>query len=180
MKVKFTYNKKIDNKCWKRYNAFLKENKTVWGLSKTIKPIIDIKKADFVMDVTDIMKKYEKIFDTMVKIKGYIVTTPFSMINDDGPTTKNGTIYYSIYTQNPSVVVAHEIFHIFFEKYTNRDIPNYEEAKEYFTVIMNDLFGSNVSGGYPNHQQQRNKIFKVWKKNHSIDDCVSYFKQNPF
>lgn len=172
MKMKFTYNKKQDRKCWKRYNSFIKKNRTVWGISRKIKPIIKIKNADIEMRVGDIASKYKKFFNLSVKIKGYIATTPFSMINDDKKFKKEGVVYYSIYTSNPSIVMAHEIFHIYFEKYTKRNIPNYDEAKEYFTVILNDIFGKEVSKGYPPHQKIRKRIYKKWKETRSIDECI--------
>jgi hypothetical protein len=178
MKVKFTYNKEIDSKCWKRYKTFIKKNGTVWGSSRSIKPIVEIKKADFDIDLTEIMTAYEKVFGFKVKIQGFVVTTPYSMINDDTKIIeKDGVVYYSIYTPNPSVVLAHEIFHIFFEKYTKRNIPNYDEAKEYFTVLINDIFNTNVSKGYSVHKKIRNKIYKLWIKNHSIDDCILLLKK---
>ncbi len=176
MIIKFTYNRKEDRKCWKRYNSFIKKNKTVWGISRKIKPIIKIKNADMEMQVGDIVGKYKKIFNTDVKIRGYIVTTPFSMINDDRKFKKDGIIYYSIYTSNPSIVIAHEIFHIYFEKYTKRNIFNYEEAKEYFTVILNAIFNNEVSKGYPLHQEIRKKIYKKWKETRSIDKCINYLR----
>lgn len=176
MKIKFIYNKKVDLKCWRRYRNFIKKNKTVWGITKNIRPIIEIKSAKIQMSVDDIIEKYIKIFGIDVKIKGYIVTTPFSMINDNGKFVEDGVIYYSIYTANPSVVIAHEIFHIYFEKYTERKIPNYEEAKEYFTVILNDLFSEEVSKGYPLHQKMREKIYNEWIVTHSIDQCIKLVK----
>ncbi len=176
MIIKFTYNRKEDGKCWKRYNSFIKKNKTVWGISRKIKPIIKIKNADMEMQVGDILGKYKKIFNINVKIRGYIVTTPFSMINDDRKFKKDGIIYYSIYTSNPSIVIAHEIFHIYFEKYTKRNTPNYEETKEYFTVILNDIFNNEVSKGYPLHQEIRKKIYKKWKETRSIDECINYLR----
>jgi hypothetical protein len=172
MKIKFTYNKKEDQKCWKRYNSFIKKNKTVWGISRKINPIIKIKKADLEIESGDIISKCKKIFKIAIKIKGFVVTTPFSMINDDEEFKKGGIVYYSIYTSNPSIVIAHEIFHVYFEKYTKRNIPNYDEAKEYFTVILNDIFGKEVSKGYPLHQEIRKKIYKKWKETMSIDECI--------
>lgn len=172
MTIKFIYNKEEDRKCWKRYNSFIKKNKTVWGISRKIKPIIKIRNADMEMQVGDIVSKFKKIFNMDVKIKGYIVTTPFSMINDDRKFKKNGIIYYSIYTANTSVVIAHEIFHIYFEKYTKRNISNYEVTKEYFTVILNDIFNNEVSKGYPLHQEERKTIYKKWLETHSIDECL--------
>lgn len=176
MKINFTYNKKTDRECWYRYKNFIKQNGTVWGLTKNIKPVIYIKKINLEIDVTDIIEAYKKIFSFDVKIKGYIVTTPFSMINDDKKISKKGVIFYSIYTSNTSVVMAHEIFHIFFEKYTQRKITNYDEAKEYFTIILNDIFGVKISKGYPKHQKIRRKIFQVWKRTKSIDQCLATLK----
>ncbi|MEK6952716.1 MAG: hypothetical protein AABX29_06910 [Nanoarchaeota archaeon] len=179
MIIKFIYNKIKDKKCWHRYNKFIKENKTVWGISRRIKQIITIKQVDFVMNVKGIINAYNKVFKISPPIiRGYIVTTPFSMINDNEKFKENeSVIFYSIYTPNPSVVLAHEIFHIYFEKYTKRKIPNYNETKEYFTVIMNDIFGKEVSGGYPKHQKIREKILKVWQKTHSIDECIKIIKK---
>ena len=107
MKIKFIYNKKINDKCWRRYSVFIKKNKTVWGISRIIKPIMKINKAEFIMDVSEIVQEYKKIFGFEVPIKGYIITTPFSMINDDNEINQYGVVYYSVYTQNPSVVMAH-------------------------------------------------------------------------
>lgn len=178
MTIKFIYNKEEDRKCWKRYNSFIKKNKTVWGIYRKIKPIIKIKNANIEMQVDKMVIKYKKIFNINVKIEGYIVTTPFSMINDDRTFKKDGIIYYSIYTSNPSVVIAHEIFHIYFEKYTKRNISNYEEAKEYFTVILNDIFNSEVSKGYPLHQKARKIIYKKWLETHSIDECIKIISKD--
>lgn len=172
--IHFTYDKKQDKKCWERYNTFLKKNGDVWGMTKHVKPIIDIQSMCISMSVADIFSVYDKVFNiNRPKVKGFIVTTPFSMINDDEEfNEEESVLFYSIYTSNPSVVVAHELFHIYFEKYTKRDIPNYEEAKEYFTVIMNDIFGKQVSGGYPEHSEIRERIFETWKKTKSLDECI--------
>jgi hypothetical protein len=172
--MKFAYNKKIDEKCWLRYNRFVAVHKNIWGRDPKAKGIIQISKANFDIDIGDIIKVYEKFFKIKVNIKGYIVTTPYSMINDDGVFSESKrTIFYSIYNQPIWTVMAHEIFHIFFEKYTKRNVPNYEESKEYFTVIINDIFGKNISQGYPNHQKIRKQIFKKWKSTHSIDACIA-------
>lgn len=177
MKIKFTYNKKEDKKCWLRYNQFIKLHKNIWGRESKNKGIIKINKANFEVDINDIVKVYEKIFKIKVNIKGYIVTTPYSMINDNEKFSKDkSTIYYSIYNAPIWVVLAHEIFHIFFEKYTKRSLPNYEESKEYFTVIINDIFEKNVSQGYPNHQEIRKVIFEEWIRTKSIDNCISIIK----
>ena len=94
------------------------------------------------------------------------------MINDGEIFSTEGIIYYSLFTPNPSIVFAHELFHIYFEKYTKRQILNYEESKEYFTVIMNDLFSKEVSKGYPPHQEVRKKIFDTWLQTKSLDKCI--------
>ncbi len=172
--IHFTYDKEQDKKCWDRYTAFLEKNGDVWGMSKQIKPIIEIKSVDMSMSIEDIFSAYDEVIGIKrPEVKGFIVTTPFSMINDDEEfNEKESVLFYSMYTANPSVVVAHELFHIYFEKYTKRDIPNYDEAKEYFTVIMNDIFGKQVSGGYPKHAEIREKILEIWKKTKSLDDCI--------
>lgn len=173
MTINFIYNKKVDKICHKRFNDFIKKYGTVWGVSRIISPIIKIKKAKMTINITEFEKKYQKIFGFKVKnIKGYIVTTPFSMINDNNNFTKKGIMYYSIFTSAPSIVIAHELFHIYFEKYTKRAIPNYDEAKEYFTVILNDIFKKKISFGYPKHQKQRNIVWKEWLKQRSIDACI--------
>jgi len=172
--MKFTYNKKIDEKCWSRYDRFAMMHKNIWGRDLKGKGIIQVSRANFEIEVGDIIRAYKEIFKIRVFIKGYIVTTPYSMIDDDGVFSKNkSAVFYSIYNQPVWTVMAHEIFHIFFEKYTERDIPNYEESKEYFTVILNDIFGKNVSQGYPNHQNIRKQVFNKWRKTRSIDACIS-------
>lgn len=174
--IKFKYNKIEDKKVWRRYNSFVKKNKTIWGRKiPNIKKIISVNQANFDIDVKEITVAYDKLFNIPTpKINGYIVTTPFSMISDDGKfNKKESNLYYSIYNTSPaSIIIGHEIFHIYFEKYSERKIPNYDEAKEYFTVIMNDIFGSGVSKGYPDHNKIRDRIFKIWLKTYSIDECI--------
>mgnify|MGYP001561036371 CR=1 FL=1 len=172
MKLNFIYRKADDIKSWKRYNNFIEKHGNVWGIKKEIKPIIKIKKAIFEINVIEIVNKYKKIFGFEIKnIKGRLVTTPFSMINDEKGQSVD-TIYYSIYTPYPSIVLAHELFHIYFYHFGGYKIKNYEEAKEYFTVILNDIFNKEISKGYPKHQKIREKVFKVWQKTHSIDECI--------
>jgi hypothetical protein len=173
--IQFVYNKAEDEKCWKRYQEFMARHGSVWGMKKEIKPIITIENAIFDIDVTEIMEAYSRLFNRITpEISGRIVTTPFSMINDDEPfDSRKSTLYYSIYTSNPSVVIAHEIFHVYFEKYTKRNIPHYDTSKEYFTVIMNDVFGKTVSGGYPEHQEIRQQIYDIWKETKSLDACIA-------
>jgi hypothetical protein len=172
MQITFTYDKKIDESCWERYNKFIELNGSVWGLQRQYKKIVNFQEVKFTADVTDIIDKYTKLFGlTIPIINGYFVTTPFSMINDDRIEFSD-TIFYSFYTPNTYMVLAHEIFHMFFERYTKKDLPNYEETKEYFTVIMNDLFDMKISTGYPEHQEIRDIIFESWKKNQSLDDCI--------
>jgi len=170
--IKFIYKKNEDIKCWKRWNKFIKKNKTVWGIIPLNKKYISVEKITFHVEVENIFEKYSKVFKMKPPIiEGYVVTTPFSMINDDKSFSRIGKIYLSIHNISFKVII-HEIFHIYFEKYTKRNIPNYETAKEYFTVILNDIFSYNISTGYPKHEEVRKKIFKVWKKTHSIDECI--------
>ena len=173
VEVKFSYVPKIDRTCWKRYNAVIKENKDVWGIKRDSNQILKFKKVELVANIKNITTAYDKVFSVRpTYIKGYIVTTPFSMIDDDKRISKGGTIYLSLFTSNPHLVLAHEIFHIYFEKYTKRNIPNYEEVKEYFTVILNDLFGDGMSKGYPKHEEIRRKVYICWLKTKSIDECI--------
>ena len=175
--INLNYSPELDKHCWERYNQFIAKNKNVWGISKQVRQIFTIKSLDIDVDVQDIIAKYEKFFGMKApEIIGYIVTTPFSMINDDGPLTSGGVVFYSIFTANPSIVFAHELFHIFFEKYTKREVKDYEQTKEYFTVLMNEIFESEVSKGYPIHQDQRSVILSCWKKTKSLDACLDLYK----
>ena len=176
MSTQFTYNQSDDRKCHKRYKEFIGKHGSVWGINREIKQIIDVVDATFNIDLTEITEVYRPIFNFPSEpiIVGRLVTTPFSMINDDEPfDEKSSTIFYSIYTPNPSVVLAHELFHVYFEKYTKRNILNYDKSKEYFTVIMNDLFGKEVSGGYPEHQEVRKRIFDVWQNTRSLSETIA-------
>jgi len=40
---------------------------------------------------------------------------------------------------------------------------------------MNDIFGKEVSKGYPEHQEIRAKILDVWQKTKSIDEAIEVF-----
>lgn len=176
-KITFIYNHTEDRICHERYDAFIAEHKTVWGRTSNIKNIINIKNIDFDVDIKEISEAYEKVFGPAhFCVTGYVVTTPFSMIDDgDVFNEAQSKLFYSIYNlfgYPPSIVIAHELFHIYFEKYTKRNIPDYATAKEYFTVIMNDIFDKEVSKGYPEHQEIRAEILNVWKTTKSIDETI--------
>lgn len=174
MNIHFIYNKKIDQKCWKRLDDFIKKNGSVWGIERNIDKIISFDSASFHADVSDIIEKYEKFFGLSIrKIKGYLVTTPFSMINDEDEVFSD-TIFYSFYNSHAYIVLAHEIFHMFFERYSKKQLYNYEESKEYFTVIMNDIFGWEISKGYPEHKDVRAEVFSIWNKTKSLKNCIEY------
>lgn len=148
-KIKFIYDKDQGKKCNVRYDAFIKKHNTVWGRIPNNKQIITLHSIDFDVDVKEISDAYKNIFNVPeFSVTGYIVTTPFSMIDDDNEFNQgHSKLFYSIYNlfgYPPSIVIAHELFHIYFEKYTKRNIPDYETAKEYFTVIMNEIFGKEV------------------------------------
>ncbi len=179
MKVKFIYDKKIDQLCWSRYSKYLSENDSVFGISREIKKIIDVHQATYVFNIKEYVNAYEKFFNLKnIDIRGYLITTPFSMINDDDEFSLNESIvYYSIYTPNPSIVIAHELFHIFFEKYTKRNVVNYDEVKEYFTVLINVIFDSSASKGYPLHQKARKEILDIWGKTSSLDACLKKYQK---
>ena len=179
--IAFTYDKGKDDLCHERFREFIARHKTVWGRTPNTKEIVSLKHVDLDIDVREIAGVYEKIFGiTDLRVDGYIVTTPYSMIDDDVAfDSRHSTLFYSIYNlfgYPPSVVIGHELFHIFFEKFTERNIHDYETSKEYFTVIMNDLFGKAVSKGYPEHEEIRAKILEIWQKTKSMKETVAVFK----
>lgn len=173
--MKFIYVSEFDKVCRKRYSDFIEQNGDVWGIKRQQSPV-KISEMTMTVDMEDIYAKYSKVFGIKPKIVGYIVSTPFSMINDGREFEKNvGRIFFSPFTNCPQKVVAHEMFHIFFEKFTERNIPNYDVSKEYFTVIMNDIIGNNVSGGYPEHTVEREKVWKDWKKSKDMKTVIEKF-----
>lgn len=185
MIINFTYDRKIDIQCRKRYIGFIRKHSTVWGTNRSLEKILQIKDINFSINTDDIFSKSKNIINQCEKIfliknipiKGYIITTPFSMINDHTKKiSKKGIIYFSIFNINHiRRVIAHEIFHIYFEKYTKRQILNYETSKEYYTVILNDIFSSKLSQGYPELQKERKKVFDIWFRTKSIDACITKY-----
>lgn len=187
MMINFTYDQKIDIQRRKRYASFIKNHNTVWGINRSLEKILKVKDINFSINTDNIFSKSKNIINQCEKIflikniplEGYIITAPFSMINDHTKKiSKKGIIYFSIFNiNNIRRVIAHEIFHIYFEKYTKRQILNYETSKEYYTVILNDIFAPKLSQGYPELRKERKKIFDIWLRTKSIDACIAKYKK---
>ena len=80
------------------------------------------------------------------------------------------------------VIAAHEIMHIeFIRAYglycKNKELPSEQFGilKEGLTVLLNEEMGdilSRLDYGYPEHQDLRNKILTLWRKNKNFKDLL--------
>lgn len=177
--MKFKYNKKIDQKCWKR---IIKVGKMFGhrfpdSFNVTKRDIIRAKKQ--VKYFQRIWEKNEKVFYEIIKkIYGYpfpkkmicyINTSPYSM--DD---LKKNYISVSMYRNTQKKIIStiiHEASHFMFRKYYTsfcRRIgcsqDNIEQIKEIITVINNVEFNNVNDYGWKIHQKMRKKLKKYGGK----------------
>jgi esterase/lipase len=191
--IEFKYNKKIDERCWKR----IIQTKEMFGhkfpssFNITQKDINKAKKQ--IKYFQRIWKKNEKEFYKGIKkiyryhfpkkMICYINTSPYSM--DD---YEKGYISISMYRDTPEKIVStiiHEASHFMFRKhYTdfcysiNCNQNDIENIKEIVTVINNTEFKNVRDYGWKIHQRIRKKTKKIWQETHDIKKVIKEIKNN--
>jgi len=191
--IEFEYNKRVDERCWKR----IIQAKEMFGhkfpdsFNITQKDIDSAKKqAKYFRRVwkeneRDFYKGIKKIYGYSFpkKIICYINTSPYSM--DD---YENGYISISMHRDTPEKIVTtiiHEASHFMFRKYYTDFCRNIgcgqndiENIKEIITIINNVEFKNVNDYGWKAHQKMRKKTEKIWQAIHDIKKVIKEIKSN--
>ncbi|MGA2130181.1 MAG: hypothetical protein ABSG05_01015 [Candidatus Pacearchaeota archaeon] len=183
--------KKVRGKTWKKSRTYLlnmlkrgypKDKKRFQKHSKLIKSAWKkIEKRYF--------KKLEKITKRKIYTKKF--TCYFTTIGRCPYSIKNISFMANIFTNDASLVIAHEVMHLQFHYYFEDEIRKtlsegkFQDLKEALTVLLNVEFKDILKEkdkGYPSHVKIRQFIVKQWKKEKDfdvlIDKCVEYLKNN--
>lgn len=183
--MKFTFKKELDKKCWDEYLEFLKINGSVWGITASNDQTVteDVARSiatsysinwtqEIHKQVCDFFSDIFKYNIPSYKFEFYVTTIPFSTYSEN-----EGWIAIATKTKDSRSTICHEISHKYFYESlgVKLDFEEYNEIKEYLTVINNDLNKLNIFDiGYPQHKEVRDQIYKIWKETKSISKCVEF------
>lgn len=144
-------------------------------------------------DISEYLEKYQESFDSVGNEFTKIAEKVFDVSVDDDITaylTINGRCPYNIEKRyflvtildkaeySPNSIAMHELWHFYtWEKYGKEEIEKigfqkYNAVKESLTVILNlECKGimNKEDLGYPQHQEYRREITKLWKEGKDIE-----------
>lgn len=144
------------------------------------------------IDISSYIEKYQKEFDDIfeefhkiaqrvfgVSLKDDI--TVYLTINNRCPyNIKENSFFVSVSNVSALKTTMHELWHFYtWYRYGSDEIEKigskeYNDIKEALTVLLNveckHLLPEGIQdAGYPQHQELRNKILKMWQKKQDID-----------
>lgn len=183
--------KKVRGKTWKKSRKYL-INMLKRGYSidkKRHKANYKLIKSAWKKIEKRYFKKLEKI--TKNKIYSNTFTCYFTTIRRCPYSIKNISFMANIFTNDASLVIAHEIMHLQFHYYFEKEIrkslseKKFQDLKEALTVLLNVEFNDILKekdNGYPSHMAFRKFIVKQWKKEPDFDvlisKCIEYLKKH--
>ncbi len=144
------------------------------------------------IEISTLIKNYQKEFDTIsdefqkiaarifgVSLKENI--TVYLTINNRCPYNISKNLFFVSVSNNSALrTTMHELWHFYTwykfgaDKQKRIGAEKYNDIKEALTVLLNiecrDLLPEGVKDfGYPQHQELRNEILKLWEQNPNID-----------
>lgn len=179
------------NSSTKTYNLLVSkygENPTEGDTSNFIKEYISSKGIDvekyrssYQNDWDIISDEYQKISERIFKVSLPKDITAYLTLNDRCPYNIYNNLFFVTLTYNSTKsIVMHELWHFYtwykfgviWEEKLGKQ--KYNDIKESLTVLLNieckDLFPENKKDiGYPQHQELREKIIKIWNETKDID-----------
>lgn len=152
-------------------NSYLKENN--YNVSKFLEKY----QKDFSLISEEFYKIAEKIFELSLKDKEI---TSYLTINNRCPyNIQENWFFTSINKLSPIRSIMHELWHFYtWYKFGDREqqigINKYNDIKESLTVLLNIeckslLPEGTTDNGYPQHQELRKKIIKLWQEKPDIN-----------
>ncbi len=168
-------------------NTHSNENTTTFIDNYLIKNDIDIDayKSRYQSDWDSIADEYKKIAEDVFKVNISNIIIAYLTINNRSPYSIESSLFFvKVPSESVRKTVMHEIWHFYtwhkfgitWEEKMGKE--EYNEIKEALTVLLNveckDLLPEGVLDmGYPQHQELRAKILKLWSKERDIEKLWS-------
>ncbi|MBI2024768.1 MAG: hypothetical protein HYT03_01585 [Candidatus Harrisonbacteria bacterium] len=174
------------------YTKINGENFDVEKIKHFIEEHIKTNKIDVEKEINSIRNKWLKIENVFIEraektfgIKYPAGTITVYLTNNERCTynTQENYFFVKIGSQFSNNIIMHEIFHFYtyyafgkklLEDGIAKDL--YNDIKESLTELLNiefsDLMGGEIDKGYPQHQEMRGKIKKLWLKDRSIKNLI--------
>lgn len=146
---------------------------------------IDVYKNKYQSDWDSIADEYKKIAEGIFKVNITNTVTAYLTINNRSPYSIESNLFFvKVPSESVRKTVMHELWHFYtwhkfgitWEEKIGKE--KYNEIKEALTVLLNveckDLLPEGVLDmGYPQHQELRAKILKLWSKERDIEKLWS-------
>ena len=128
----------------------------------------------------EFFKRADNIFGSFSEkiITAFLTTDNRCTYNID-----KGYFFVSIFSKSANRTIMHELFHFYTwyaygEKLINEGLSKekYNDIKESLTVILNsdffDLMEGAIDEGYPQHQEMRAEVSRLWLENKNIGKVI--------
>ena len=190
-KGKSSNNSQSPTKVYEQLVSANGENLTNEAVSAFIEKYISENKIDlqdyiakYQKDWDEVKEEYTKRAEEIFKTKLPQDVTAYLTINNRCPyNIEENYFFVSVPAISVRRTVMHELFHFytwyaFGEKLTNQGISKerYNDIKESLTVILNtdfsDLLNGAVDNGYPQHQEMRTEITRLWSQDKDMDKLI--------
>ena len=146
---------------------------------------IDVYKNKYQSDWDSIADEYKKIAEGIFKVNITNTVTAYLTINNRSPYSIESNLFFvKVPSESVRKTVMHELWHFYtwhkfgitWEEKIGKE--KYNEIKEALTVLLNveckDLLPEGVLDmGYPQHQELRAKILKLWSRERDIEKLWS-------
>ncbi len=125
----------------------------------------------------EFFSRCEKMFEMFLPtlVTGYLSLNSRCTYN-----WKDNYFFISFHSKNSTLTVMHELLHFYTHRKFEDLIPDrqkFNEIKEALTVLLNldfkDLMGEQVDEGYEQHQDLRQKIFRLRKEGKTIPEIIA-------
>lgn len=144
--------------------------------------------AKYQKDWDEVKEEYTKRAEEIFKVKLPQDITAYLTINNRCPyNIEENYFFVSVPSTSVRRTVMHELFHFytwyaFGKKLINQGVSKekYNDIKESLTVILNtdfsDLLNGAIDSGYPQHQEMRAEITKLWSANKNMAKVVEVLR----
>ena len=175
-------------KVYKQLVSFAGENPDENSTSMFIDKYINDNNINIGRIINDYQKDFDNVSEDFQKIaeKVFEVSLPedisvYLTINNRCPySIKKNLFFVSVLKKSTLKTAMHELWHFYTwykfgaDEQEKIGAEKYNETKEALTVLLNveckQLLPKGIKdSGYPQHQELRNKILKLWKENPNIN-----------
>ena len=194
-KGKSSHNSQSATKVYEQLVAAVGENLTNEATSAFIEKYISEKNIDlqgyierYQKDWDEVKEEYTKRAEAIFQVKLPEDIMAYLTINNRCPyNIEENYFFVSVPATSVRRKVMHELFHFytwyaFGEKLANQGVSRekYNDIKESLTVILNsdfsDLMNGAVDSGYPQHQEMRAEITRLWSENKNMAKVIDILR----